>query len=138
MKISFITTVFNEEKSIVLFLETIRKQSKMPDEIVIVDALSSDKTRELIENYKGLEIRILQKRGNRSIGRNEAIKQATGDVVVCSDAGCILDKDWVKNITKPFVNKKIDVVAGYYRAIAKTVFQKCLAAYTCVMPDRLY
>src|SRR6185437_12673858 len=87
--------------------------------------------------------------------RNEAIRHATGDVIVCTDAGNILDKDWVEKITEPFevlsktephpspllkgegINKNIDVVAGYYEAIARTVFQKCVVPYAFVMPDKV-
>lgn len=143
MKISFITTVFNKEKTVSKFLDSLFVQSKLPDEIVIVDGGSSDLTVAKIKNKKlkmknyNLKFKIIVKSGNRAVGRNEAIKQATGDIIACSDAGCILDKSWLKNITEPFKNPKIDVVAGYYKPIAKNVFQKCLAAYTCLMPDRV-
>lgn len=134
MKVSFITTVFNEEEIISKFLDSLLAQSKLPDEIVIVDGGSSDSTVAKIKNSK---FKILVKLGNRAVGRNEAIRKATGDIIVCSDAGCILDKSWLKNIAEPFKESKIDVVAGYYKPIARNAFQKCLAAYTCVMPDRV-
>lgn len=151
MKTTFITTVLNEEKSIEELLEGLNFQSKLPDEVIIVDGGSTDATLSVISNFKfplrlrsgraisnkKIKIRILKKKGNRSIGRNEAIENATGDIIVCTDAGCILDKNWIKNITKEFENKNIDVVAGYYKPIANTVFEKCLAAYTSVMPDQL-
>lgn len=136
MKVSFITTVLNEEKTVSKFLDSLFTQSKLPDEVVIVDGGSSDLTVAKMKN-KNSKFKILAKPGNRAVGRNEAIRKATGDIIVCSDAGCILDKSWLKNIAEPFKESKIDVVAGYYKPIAKNVFQKCLATYTCVMPDRL-
>jgi glycosyltransferase involved in cell wall biosynthesis len=148
MKISFITTVFNEEENILKLLESLKKQTKRPDEIIICDGGSTDNTLSAISNFQFLpasrqvptsnqQIKVLFKKGNRSVGRNEAIKNATGDIIVCSDAGCILDKDWVKNIVEPFKNKNIDVVAGYYKGLSKNIFQKCLVPYVLVMPDRL-
>ncbi len=143
MKISFITTVYNEEKTIDKFLESLFIQTKMPDEIIIVDGGSKDKTVNRIKNYesriKGKKIvfRFFVKLGNRSVGRNAAINNATGDIIVCSDSGNILDKDWIKNITEPFRNKEIDVVAGYYKGLAENVFQKCVIPYAFVMPDRV-
>src|SRR6185437_11379759 len=143
MIISFITTVFNEERAIEQFINSVLNQSKKPDEIIIVDGGSTDQTINKIKNYeartkgKKVSFKLLIKKGNRSIGRNESIKHASGDIIVCSDAGNILDRDWVKYIIEPFENKKVDVVAGYYRGLAETVFQKCVIPYALVMPDKI-
>lgn len=71
------------------------------------------------------------------MGRNEGIRQATGEIIAVSDAGCILDKDWVKNILEPFSDSKIGVVAGYYGAKTDSIFQKCLVPYVLIMPDKI-
>jgi len=52
IKISLICTVLNEQKSMGAFLDSIEIQTKKPDEIVIVDGGSNDKTVEIIKNYK--------------------------------------------------------------------------------------
>lgn len=156
MKISFITTVFNEEKSIEKLLHSLLSQTKLPDEIIIVDGGSKDATVSRIKNHlpanashrqmqagesrikaARIKFKLLIKEGNRSVGRNEAIKKATGDIIACSDSGNILDKKWIENITKPFKDGNVDVVAGYYKSSAKNVFQKCLAPYVLVMPDKV-
>ncbi len=147
MKISFIATVLNEEKTVEQLLESLTKQTRMPDEIIIVDGGSSDKTLESIKYYvlsikgekrfRDVKFKIIEKRGNRAVGRNEAVKQASGDIIVCSDAGCELDRDWVKNIVEPFSNVSADVVAGFYAAKPTSIFQKCLVPYVLVMPDRV-
>jgi glycosyltransferase involved in cell wall biosynthesis len=134
MKISFITTIYNEEKTIEKLLESLDKQTKIPYEIMIVDGGSTDRTLEILAKNN---VRVIVKRGNRSVGRNEAIKQATGDIIVCSDAGNVLDKDWIREIIKPFEDEHVSVIAGYYEGIAETVFQKCLIPYVLVMPDRI-
>lgn len=150
-KTSFIATVFNEENTMVDFLESLKNQTVRSDEIIVVDGGSTDNTLSIISNFQFLprggipfrgtiskkKVKIIIKKGNRSVGRNEAIKNATGDIILCSDAGCILDKNWVKNILKPFEKKDIDVVSGFYHPITKTIFQKCMASYTCVMKDKI-
>ena len=154
MRIAFITTVLNEEKNILLLLKSVASQSRRPDEIIIVDGGSKDNTVQIIENWiskirsENLKdrIKVLVKKGNRSLGRNEAISRAFNlpvikitncEIIACSDSGCILDKNWIRNITKPFKRKDVDVVAGYYKGLAKSVFEKSLLPYVLVMPDKV-
>lgn len=143
MKVSFIATVCNEESTIKLLLGSLFSQSKFPDEVIIVDGGSTDNTVSEISGFQfplsnsKAKIKLIFKKGNRSVGRNEAIKNASNEIIVCSDAGCILDKDWVKNISDPFKNSKVDVVAGYYKGNAQTFFEKCLIPYVLVMPDKV-
>lgn len=143
MKISFVSTIFNEEESIEVFLGSLLKQTKLPNEVIIVDAFSKDNSLKIIQKFipkfenKRVKFKLFKKRGNRSVGRNYGIKKAQGEVILISDAGCILDTNWVKNITKHFSDVKIDVVSGYYYPKTSSIFEKSLAAYTCVMPDRI-
>lgn len=143
VKVTFIATVFNEEKNVKFLLESLFSQTKFPDEIIIVDGGSTDNTVSEISSFKFPEsaanarIKLLFKKGNRSVGRNEAIKNSSNEIIVCSDAGCILDKNWIKNIVNPFADKDIDVVAGYYEGKSENVFQKCLIPYVLIMPDKV-
>lgn len=144
MKISFITTILNEEKTINLLLSSILSQTRKPDEIIIVDGGSKDHTVLEVKNFISLAkkkrkilIKFYVKKGNRSIGRNLAISKATGDIIVCSDAGCILDKNWIKGITTPFKSLRTDAVAGFYKGLSSSAFQESLVPYVLVMPDRV-
>ena len=143
MKISFIATVLNEEKTIDAFVKSILLQTKKPDEIIIVDGGSSDNTVAKIKNqiskikYQKSSFKLLVKPGNRSVGRNYGILKATGDIVLISDAGCFLDKRWAEKIVEPFKNKTVDVVAGYYKGKPSSIFERCLVPYVLVMPDKI-
>lgn len=142
-KVTFITTTKNDEKGVEMLFSSLLMQTKLPDEIIIVDAESSDKTKGVLKKFeahfkkKKIPITVINQECNRAQGRNIAIKKASHKIIAVSDAGCVLSKEWLKNITEPFVNKSVAVVSGYYNAGDGTVFQKCLAAYTCVMPDKL-
>lgn len=153
MKITLVTTILNEEKSIGEFLLSVSNQLVRPDEVIIVDGGSTDNTLSVIYNFSReagsrsarqisstkqlFDLRVLSKKGNRSVGRNEGIKQAKNGIILLTDAGCLLDKNWVKEISKPFGDKNVDVVAGYYADKSDTVFQKCLTAYALIMPDKV-
>lgn len=139
---SLVVTVLNEEKTIKSLLQSILSQTQKPDEVIIVDGGSSDATLKKIKDERlkikdKINLLIIQKKGNRAVGRNEAIKHAKGEIILITDAGCILDKYWVKEISKPFKDKSVDVVAGYYEGEANSVFEKCVAPYILVMPDKI-
>lgn len=136
---SLIITTKNEEKSIAALLESIKAQSKIPDEVIITDAGSTDSTKDIIAKYaKKLPITFIQLNAddNRSVGRNRAIETSTNDVILITDAGCTLDASWVEMILEPFEKQKADVIAGYYRGVGENVFEKCQIPFVLVMPDK--
>jgi glycosyltransferase involved in cell wall biosynthesis len=140
MRSSLIITVLNEENTITALLKSVEQQTAKPDEIIIADGGSSDRTKELIIEFQKnskLKLKLIEVKGNRSIGRNTAIAESKGDIILSTDAGCILDKDWVRNITKPFSDTEVDVVAGYYKGRSGSVFGKSLIPYVLVMPDKV-
>lgn len=141
MKLSLVVTVLNEEKTIEDLIDSIAVQTKLPQEVIFVDGGSSDRTSQIIlqksRNNPILKIKLIKKRGNRSAGRNEAIKASKGNIILSTDAGCTLDKKWIKNISAPFKNPKIEVVAGYYRGKYANIFQKSLIPYVLVMKDKI-
>ncbi len=133
-KVTLITTVKNEEAAIDMFFESIGKQTRLPDEIVVVDGGSTDNT---VLNLRSFKAIIIRKRGNRSVGRNVAIKRAKNSIIAVTDVGCILDKYWLERLVKPLEEGDVDVVSGFYRAQTSGPFEECLATYTCIMPDKL-
>ncbi len=139
MKKSLIVTILNEEKNIASLLESVVQQKERPDEVIIVDGGSKDNTWKILKEYeeKYSFIKPLRRRGNRSVGRNAAIEVARGDIILITDAGCVLDREWVKEITQPFSQKDVDIVAGYYKGTYSTPFQKALIPYVLVMPDKV-
>lgn len=140
-KVSLIATIYNEEKSILSLLESIYIGTKIPDEFIIVDAFSKDKTLKIIENFKiknkHLNIKIFQKKGNRSIGRNYAISKAKFELIACTDAGCLVDKNWLKNLLLNKQQTLAEVVAGYAKGDPNSNFEKAILPYILVMPDRI-
>jgi glycosyltransferase involved in cell wall biosynthesis len=123
MGISLITTVKNEEHSIAAFLSSICRQTRLPDEVVIVDGGSTDQTVALIREAKVPNVHLVEYPSNIAAGRNVAIRLAAHDFIAVTDAGCHLHPDWLEKITSPLSDA--DVVVGGYRPIVKSLFDAC-------------
>ena len=132
--VTLVITVHNEEQTIGRLLDSIRAQTRPPDEIVITDAGSTDRTTEIVNEYvvEGLPARLLIEPGaNRARGRNLAIAASTGEVIASTDAGCQADSGWLAALAAPFEGENPpDVVSGYYRPEAYSLWEQAIAAAT--------
>lgn len=135
VKVSVIVTVLNERETIESLLIALKGQTLKPVEIIIVDGGSTDGTWEVISDL--LSVVSYQIPGNRSMGRNYGISNAKSSIIAFTDAGCIPQSDWLKELTRPFADKQVQVVSGYYRGLPRNVFEKCLVPYVLVMPDQI-
>ena len=91
MKVSVCISVLSEEKSVGKLLESLLNQSKKPNEIIIVDGGSKDKTVEIIKHFqkKDKRIKLVKQRGNVAKGRNTSIEVAKNEIIAITDAGCV-------------------------------------------------
>jgi len=124
--VTVIATVRNEAASIDRLLDSLLAGSRTPDEIVIADGGSTDGTLERLRARAGSEarIRVLVAPGNRSVGRNAAVRAAQSAVIACTDAGVDVDREWLDRITRPFADPAVDVVAGFYQPAGETSFER--------------
>jgi glycosyltransferase involved in cell wall biosynthesis len=135
-KISVVATVLNEGQAIEHLLKSLATQTRMPDEVVIVDGGSTDGTLETLQEWGGSEdlpLRILAEPGaNISRGRNVAIAAATGSVIAATDAGVRLEDDWLESLVAPFETEDSDhfvaVVAGWFEADPQSLFETAMGA----------
>lgn len=135
MRVSVVVTVLNEAKTIGKLIGSLLAQTKKPDEIIIVDAGSTDGTIAIIKHYSITPLRC-NLGTNRSAARNLGIKRAKNNIIAVTDAGCTADKHWLERLTKPFKTKNVVSAAGYYRPVIKNKFQEMIAPFVAVMPDK--
>jgi glycosyltransferase involved in cell wall biosynthesis len=131
--VSLVTTCINEEANIAEFLASIRAQTRRPDEVVIVDGGSSDRTAEMIRQAAASDpsLRLIEKPGNRSVGRNAAVAAATGPLIAMTDVGNRLDPHWLELLVAPLQgDESVGVVGGFYAADARTTMERAVAAAT--------
>jgi glycosyltransferase involved in cell wall biosynthesis len=129
MNVSVVIPVKNEEKSIEEVLRSLLSQTRPPDEIVITDGGSSDRTVEIINRFieQGANIRLFrEKEALPGKGRNVAIAGAKSDLIALTDAGTVLAKNWLESLLEPLKeNPDLQVVYGVQGICAKTLFEKC-------------
>jgi glycosyltransferase involved in cell wall biosynthesis len=105
MKVSVIIPVYNEEKCIKNFLDSLMRQEEKPDEIIVVDNNCTDETVSIVKKYK--EIKIIQEKIQGIIhARNAGFNAANGDILTRCDADTIVPIDWIKKIKNDFANNK--------------------------------
>lgn len=111
--ISVVIPVYNGERTIRSCLESLLTLD-YPEhllEIILVDNLSRDRTREIINEYP---VRSLSEEKVQSsyAARNRGIEAANGEIVALTDADCIVTRDWLRELVIPFQDPAVGCVGG--------------------------
>lgn len=135
--VSVIATVKDEGQSVAKLLESLRCQTRPPDEVIVVDGGSSDDTLDQLrawEERRQLPLRVLVEPGcNIARGRNIAIAAARGPIVASTDAGVRLEPCWLAELAQPFEDKEAQelapvVACGFFTPDTTTVFETAMGA----------
>jgi glycosyltransferase involved in cell wall biosynthesis len=121
-KVSLIATVKNEGSNVNAWAKSVFSQTRLPDEIIITDAGSTDETLGLLKELSRqspVPFHIIIESGvNIARGRNIAIAKAGFNIIATTDFGCRLHPDWLEKLLTPFeLDSNIEVVAGMYQAV---------------------
>jgi glycosyltransferase involved in cell wall biosynthesis len=110
--VSVVVPALNEERHVGHLLGDIRRQSRKPREVILVDAASDDGTVAVAERFEG--VRIL--RGERPVarGRNLGGRSASGEVVVFLDADTRLPETFLERFVEDFSRRRLDVACPLY------------------------
>lgn len=115
MKISIITVVYNNEKTIKDAMQSVLGQSYKNIEYVIIDGKSKDNTVNLINEYKDkLGYFISEKDKGLYDAMNKGILAATGDVIgILNSDDLYQDSDVITAVMQQFnADPKLDVLYG--------------------------
>ena len=105
MILSIIIPTYNEEKDIEKCINSLQKQSFKDFEIIVVDDGSTDKTKEIIRKYNKIKLIEGEHKGP-GFSRNLGARKAKGEILIFVDADMTFDKDYLKNLVKPFEEDK--------------------------------
>jgi glycosyltransferase involved in cell wall biosynthesis len=108
MDVSVVVPTLNEELYIGRCLESIRRQT-IDCEIIVVDSLSEDKTVEVANEFAD---RILIGKCQIPFNRQLGLDEASGNIVVSTDADCIHPRNWLESLTTYFSREDVVAVSG--------------------------
>ena len=119
-KLSIIIPAYNEENTIISILETIRKAEldSVEKEYIIINDYSTDRTKELLEDYiksnTDLNIKLVNHKKNqgKGVAIHNGIDNATGNFLIIQDADLEYDPREYKDLLKPIIEGHADVVYG--------------------------
>jgi len=115
LTISVIIITRNRSESLKDTLTSLAIQTRLPDEVVVVDNASADNTKEVVLSFSTqLNIKyVYESQRGIPYARNATLRNATGDILASLDDDCIAEKDWLKNLEIPFVrDPNIGAVGG--------------------------
>lgn len=118
MKISIAMTTYNGERHIMQQIDSVRKQSLPPDEVIICDDASRDNTvqilKKYIDRYNLKEWHIIENRDSLGWKENfrKAISLTTGDIIFFSDQDDIWFLDKIKCMSEIMMKKNAGCLYG--------------------------
>lgn len=120
-KCDLIIPVFNEGNHIYKTLKSISKSKYTNFNVIVIDDGSNDDTISWInkayEDFKNLKFKIifLSKNSGKKHALYKGIMESTSEFFITIDSDSIIQKNSIKNILRPFINKDIGAVAGNIR-----------------------
>ncbi|MCX8205442.1 MAG: glycosyltransferase family 2 protein, partial [Candidatus Nezhaarchaeota archaeon] len=117
--VTIIVPTYNEAKHIEDKLRNIYEQSYPKEliEVLVVDGASSDGTPELVERwamkYPDLNVILIREKERRgkAMALNEALKLATGEVIIIADADAIWESNALHNAIKYLADPQVGAVS---------------------------
>jgi len=130
--LSIISPVRNEEKYIAKCLTSLVRQDydSQQYEILVVDGMSTDRTRDIIKEFeKKYENIKLFDNPNKTVpyALNIGLKHAKGSIIIRVDGHAVIEKDYLYQCVKYLQQTKADCVGGYIESINDAKIGKAIA-----------
>lgn len=112
-KLTIVIPVFNEAKTIRTILKRVQG-AKLPvkKEIIIVDDFSTDGTRDILKELKGVRVFYHPRNRGKGAALRTGFEHATGDIITVQDADLEYDPNEYAKLLKPILEGKANVVYG--------------------------
>jgi hypothetical protein len=120
IRVTVAVITFNRSRQLRQALTGILRQDYPADrwELLVIDNNSTDDTRDVVASFVTTmpsPRRIVETRQGLDYGRNRAIEEARGDLIVLVDDDVLVEPDWLAQLVAPFSSEsahRIGVVGG--------------------------
>ncbi len=118
--VTFIVAAYNEQEIIEKKIQNCMRLAYPPEKIefIFITDGSADNTTAIIERYPHIKLLHKPERKGKSAALNRAIKQASNDILIISDANTFLNTEAVQYITAHYADALTGGVAGEKRVAA--------------------
>ena len=120
MILSIIIPTYNEEEYLPVLLDSIKEQSFTDYEIIVADANSTDKTREIAEEYGC----VIVEGGLPAVGRNNGAKIAKGEYLLFLDSDLELTDDYLRDVLYEFRMERLGIAITQMKPMSNKVEDK--------------
>ena len=115
LKISVIVCAHNEARYLPACLHSVLAQSRVPDQVLIINNASTDETSVVASQIPHVDV-VEEPRKGLVVARETGRRHASGDVLIYLDADCRAPLTWVERIEARFVDDpKLIALSGPYR-----------------------
>lgn len=115
MTISVIVCAHNEEQYIAACVVSVLAQTRPPDEILVINNASSDRTRDVAAALPDVCV-VDESRKGLVVARERGRQEARGDLLVYIDADCRAPVRWLETIERRFAaDDSLMALSGNYR-----------------------
>jgi len=121
-KITVVIPARNEEENIAACLDSVCSQSYPKElfEVLVVDDYSTDNTAAIIKNYSLQNVKLISLKDFINADLNSykkkaieiAIQQSSGELIVTTDADCIVPKNWLQTIAAFYEEQQPEFIAA--------------------------
>jgi len=117
-RVTFLITAYNEEKNIAQKLHSTLSSDYPADrlEIIVASDGSIDGTDRIVKDFAERGVRLIRVEGRvgKTETQNRAVKMATGDVIIFSDATTVYERDAIRKIVRNYADPAVGAVSGRY------------------------
>jgi len=115
LTLSVIVCAHNEARYLSACLHSLLAQSRIPDDILVINNASTDETRSVAERIPGVRV-VDERRKSLVVARETGRCLASGDLLVYLDADCRAPLTWLERIETRFLrDPELLALSGPYR-----------------------
>jgi glycosyltransferase involved in cell wall biosynthesis len=122
-RVTLIITAYNEEKRIGRKIENTLalRYPKGKIQVLIASDGSTDRTNDIARSFnaQGIELLLLPERKGKENAQKEAVRAATGDILVFTDVATILEPHGIEQIVSNFADPSVGCVSSEDRLIGE-------------------